>query len=229
MSSPIKREVTIGECRLILGDCREVMPLLTGFDAILTDPPYGIGYAAHPIVGKGKTKSNHEKNAWDDEPVDLTPILALRVPKIIWGGNYYDLAPTRGWLSWFKPDAPPSLSHFELAWTSIDRTSKQFSWSIAATNIERAGHPTQKPVELMKWSLSFLPDAKHLLDPYAGSGSTGVACVKRGLRFTGIEAHEPYFNVMCRRIEDAVSRPDLFIEQQKQEERQASLLDEAAA
>jgi site-specific DNA-methyltransferase (adenine-specific) len=196
---------------LYLGDCREILPTLGRVDAVVTDPPYGIGYAAQPIVGKGKAHSNHEKKSWDDEPVDLGPIIALRVPTIIWGGNYYDLPRRRGWLSWYKPDAPPSLSHFELAWTSIDRTSKQFCWSIAATNGERAGHPTQKPVDLMKWCLGFLPDERTILDPFMGSGTTGVAAVKLGRKFIGIEIEPKYFDIACRRISDALKQPDLFI------------------
>ena len=194
-----------------LGDCREVLPTLGKVDAVLTDPPYGIGYAAQPIVGKGKTKSNHEKRDWDDKPVDLTAVLAVDAPKIIWGGNYYDLPPTRGWLSWYKPDAPPSLSNFELAWTSIDRTSKQYSWSIAATNAERAGHPTQKPVELIKWCLGFVPSGT-ILDPFMGSGTTGVACVKLGRKFIGIEIEPKYFDIACKRISDALKQPDFFVE-----------------
>jgi site-specific DNA-methyltransferase (adenine-specific) len=200
---------------LHLGDMLEVLPTLGQFDAVVTDPPYGIGYAAQPIVGKGKTRSNHEKKAWDDAPVDLLPVLAAAPVHIIWGGNYYDLPPTRGWLSWHKPDAPPSLSHFELAWTSMDRTSRQFSWSIAASNAQRIGHPTQKPLELMKWCLSFVPEARRILDPFMGSGTTGVAAVKLGRCFTGVEIDAGYFDIACRRIEAALKEPDLFIESPK--------------
>jgi DNA modification methylase len=77
----------------ILGDCLEVLPTLGRFDAVVTDPPYGIGYAAQPIVGKGKSKSNHEKKAWDDAPIILEPALNAAKTHIIWGGNYYDLPP----------------------------------------------------------------------------------------------------------------------------------------
>lgn len=220
------REENIAEgVRLILGDCREILPTLGEVDAVVTDPPYGIGYAAQPIVGKGKKQSNHEKKEWDDAPVDLAPVLALDCPKIIWGGNYYDLPPTRGWLSWYKPDAPPSLSHFELAWTSIDRTSKQFPWSIAATNGERAGHPTQKPAELMKWCLGFLPEAKVILDPFMGSGTTGVAAVKLGRKFVGIEIEPKYFDIARKRISDALKQPDMFIESPKLAAEQLNMLD----
>ncbi|SCB51767.1 site-specific DNA-methyltransferase (adenine-specific) [Bradyrhizobium yuanmingense] len=206
---------------LYLGDCREILPTLGKVDAVVTDPPYGIGYAAQPIVGKGKTRSNHEKRDWDDSPVDLAPVLAIDAPKIIWGGNYYDLPPTRGWLSWFKPDAPPSLSHFELAWTSLDRTSKQYAWSIAATNAERVGHPTQKPLELMKWCLGFVPDAKLILDPFMGSGTTGVAAVRLGRMFAGIEREPKYFELACKRISDALKQPDMFIAQPSKPKQEA--------
>lgn len=208
---------------LYCGDCREILPTLGKVDAVVTDPPYGIGYAAQPIVGKGKTKSNHEKREWDNAPVDLSGVMEFNVPKIIWGGNYYDLPPTRGWLSWYKPDAPPSLSNFELAWTSIDRTSKQFSWSIAATNAERAGHPTQKPVELIKWCLGFVQDADLILDPFMGSGTTGVAAVKLGRKFIGIEIEPKYFDIACRRIQAALDAPDMFVEPPKPAKQEAML------
>lgn len=200
----------IQDATLYLGDCREILPLLPKVDAVVTDPPYGIGYAAQPIVGKGKQRSNHEKREWDDQTVDLSPVLAAADAHIIWGGNYYPLPPTRGWLSWFKPDAPPSLSHFELAWTSIDRTSRQISQSIAATNGERAGHPTQKPLRVIEWCLDFLPDARTILDPFMGSGTTGVACAKLGRRFIGIELEPRYFDIACKRIDDAYRQPRLF-------------------
>jgi site-specific DNA-methyltransferase (adenine-specific) len=123
------------------------------------------------------------------------------------------LPPTRGWLSWYKPDAPPSLSHFELAWTSIDRTSRQISQSIAATNEERIGHPTQKPLRVMKWCLGFLPNAETILDPFMGSGTTGVAAVQMGRRFIGIEREPKYFDIACKRIEDAQRQGDFFTTQ----------------
>lgn len=195
----------------------EIMPTLGSVEAVVTDPPYGIGYAAQPIVGKGKKKSNHEKKEWDDSIPDMDPVLAAADVHIIWGGNYYPLPPTRGWLSWFKPDAPPSMSHFELAWTSIDRTSRQISQSIAATNAERIGHPTQKPLRVMEWCLSFIPDAKLILDPFMGSGTTGVACVKSGRKFIGIEREPTYFDIACRRIEEAYRQPDMFVSQTPKE------------
>ena len=200
----------IGDATLYLGDCRDVLPTLGKVDAVVTDPPYGIGYAAQPIVGKGKRASNHEKMAWDDSVPDLTIVLRAARSHIIWGGNYYPLPPSRGWLSWFKPDAPPSMSNFELAWTSIDRTCRQISQSIAATNAERVGHATQKPINVMRWCLGFVPDAQTILDPFMGSGTTGVACAHEGRRFIGIEREPAYFDIACKRIAAAYAQPRLF-------------------
>lgn len=206
-------EVTIGNCRLIHGDCRDVLPLLPPCDLILTDPPYGIGYAANPIVGKGKKASNHERKEWDDDtpPPWMFGLMQEKAKHlIIWGGNYYDLPPSRGWLSWFGPDGPPSMGHFELAWTSIDMLCRQFERSIGATNAERVGHPTQKPQILMEWCIGLAPDSAKVCDPYMGSGTTGVACALLGKAFTGIERERKYFDIACRRIEDAQRQAPLI-------------------
>ena len=208
MTQPVK----IGRATLYLGDCRDILPTLPKVDAVVTDPPYGIAYASNPVVGKGKAASNHERKDWDNEVPDMQPVLAMGDRHIIWGGNYYALPPVRGWLSWHKPDAPPSLGNFELAWTSIDRTTRQLSVSIAETNPERLGHPTQKPLRLMKWCLGFIPDAQTILDPFMGSGTTGVAAVQMGRDFIGIEREPRYFDIACKRIEDAQRQGDLFID-----------------
>lgn len=205
---------TIGDCTLYLGDCREILPLLPKVDAVVTDPPYGIGFAAQPT--KWQRRAGHTPQNWDDAVPDLAWIGTNAGECIVWGCNYFDLPPSRGWLSWFKPDAPPSMGHFELAWTSLDMVSRQIVCSIGATNAERAGHPTQKPLAVMKWSLGFVPDATTILDPFMGSGTTGVACVKLGRRFIGIEIEPKYFDIACRRIAAAYAQPDMFIEAEKQ-------------
>ena len=206
------KPVIIGNASLYLGDCRDILPTLGKVDAVVTDPPYGINYAANPIVGKGKKASNHERKEWDSDVPDMVGVIAASDKHIIWGGNYYHLPPVRGWLSWHKPDAPPSMGNFELAWTSIDRTTRQLSVTIAETNPERIGHPTQKPLRLMKWCIGFLPDAQTILDPFMGSGTTGVAAVQMGRKFIGIEREERYFEIACKRIEQAQRQGDLFIE-----------------
>jgi site-specific DNA-methyltransferase (adenine-specific)/modification methylase len=203
------REERIGPHLLILGDCREVMPGLGRVDAVVTDPPYGIGYAANPIVGKGKEKSNHARKEWDEKapPAEMFGHL----PSIVWGGNHIGLPASRCWLVWLKRDAPPSMASCELAWTNFDANARVFDWTIAATNAERAGHPTQKPVALMEWCLGFLPDAQTILDPFMGSGTTIVACQKLGRAGIGIELDPDYFDSACRRVEEAMRQPDLFI------------------
>ena len=217
------RKEVIGPHELWLGDCREILPTLGKVDAVVTDPPYGIGFAAQPT--KWQRRAGQQAEAWDDAIADID-LTAFGADQIIWGGNYYSLPPARGWLSWFKPDAPPSMGHFELAWTNLDATTKQMSCSIGATNAERVGHPTQKPLAVMRWCLSLIPDAHTILDPFMGSGTTGVACQKLGRKFIGIEIEARYFDIACRRIEQAMAQPDLFVETPKPAE-QLNLLDAA--
>jgi len=183
---------------IIHGDCRDVLPVAC--DAVVTDPPYGIGFAAKPTTGGRKRGQGRER--WDDEPADVRGLLALAGCVVIWGGNYYGLPPTRGWLSWFKPDAPPSMASLELCWTSRDMNARQISHSIAATNGERVGHPTQKPVRVMTWCMeqARVPEGALVLDPFAGSGSTGVACIRTGRRFIGIEKSAEYFQIAKDRL-----------------------------
>lgn len=210
------RKEVIGLAELWLGDCREIVPTLPRPDAVISDPPYGIGYAANPIQGKGKAESNHAAMAWDDRPADFVPALVSCADVVaIWGGNYYALPPSRGWLTWFKPDAPPSMASLELCWTSRDMNARQMVWSIAATNAERVGHPTQKPVALMRWCIeqAKVPPGGTILDPYMGSGSTGVAAVEMRHPFIGIEIEPRYFDIACRRIEAAQKQLDMFRDQ----------------
>lgn len=198
----------IGNAVLYQADCREVLPMLGKVDAVVTDPPYGIGFAAQPT--KWQRRAGKKPEAWDDSPVPLVCGLPDLAPTIIWGGNYYALPQTRCWLSWFKPDAPPSMAHFELAWTSFDANSRQLSVSIGETNPERVGHPTQKPLRLMKWCLTFVEGAATILDPFMGSGTTGVAAVQMDRKFIGIEREAKYFDIACKRIEDAQRQGNLF-------------------
>ena len=186
------------------GDCREILPQLGRFDLLLTDPPYGAGYAANPIVGKGKTESNHEAQTWDEKTVDLRHILSVCVDAVVWGGNYYALPPSRCWLAWYKRDSPPSMADMELAWVSRDMNARLFDYPIAAVNAERIGHPTQKPLALMKWCLSLFPEAKTVLDPFMGSGTTLVAAKAMGLTAIGIELHEPYAEIAAKRLSQEV-------------------------
>jgi len=189
------------------GDCRQVLPFLGKFDLLLTDPPYGAGYASNPIVGKGKKASNHAKQAWDCEAVEeWVMFLARRLCRvqIVWGGNYYDMPASRCWLSWHKPDSPPSMASVEYAWTNMDRNAKHISHSIAATNSERVGHPTQKPLKVMAWALSQVGEVKTVLDPWMGSGTTLRACKDAGISCVGIEREERYCEIAAKRMHQEV-------------------------
>jgi site-specific DNA-methyltransferase (adenine-specific)/modification methylase len=204
-------KVVIGNAELWHGDCREVLPLLPVFDLVLTDPPYGISFAAQPTLWQ--RKAGKEPEDWDNAtpPAWLFGLMREKGRHaIVWGGNYYELPISRGWLSWKKPDAPPSMAHFELAWTSFDMNGKQLECSISSTNAERVGHPTQKRLRVMIWSLSFAPDAQTVCDPFMGSGTTGVACAQLGKAFTGIERERKYFDIACRRIEEAQKQGQMF-------------------
>jgi DNA modification methylase len=212
-----KRVVVIGNCELYEGDCLEVMRHLEKVDAMLTDPPYGIGDI---MVGSGRfaglCKKMGGESGWDKAPPPKE-VFIRDYPVISWGGNYLGLPPSRGWLVWAKNNATTSFSSVELAWSNMDFNAKHWVGPVGAPVAEKAGHPTQKPVALMEWCLGFLPNAHTILDPFMGSGTTGVACVKLGRRFIGIELDSGYFDIACERIRKAYAQPDMFVEQPKAE------------
>lgn len=224
----MKHEVLADGVELWCGDCRELLPALGSFDAIVTDPPYGID-AGNKSFGKWRT-SQMPKDDWDRTAPDLSGLLALELPTIVWGGNYFGLPASRGFLVWDKGAGfkGRDFAECEQAWCSFDANARIFQFDPLARGEYRTKlHPTQKPVELMKWCLGFVPEARSILDPYCGSASTGVAAVKLGRRFTGIEIDPSYFDIACRRISAALKEPDLFIEQPKPAQ-QLSILDGAS-
>lgn len=176
-----------------------------------------------------KTSDKSDVSDWDDSAPDMDPIISLGRKAIVWGGNYFGFKPSRCWLIWYKPDIAPSLSPVEMAWTSLDRNSGFYRYSISATGFERmangCSHPTQKPLPLMKWCLGFLPEAQTILDPFMGSGTTGVAAVQMGRDFIGIELEPRYFDIACKRIDEAQRQTDLFIPQPKVKPTQDGLFD----
>ena len=202
------REEIIGDCRLILGDCRDVLPTLGPVDAVVTAPPYGIGAAkgAHSNLKMASMD-------WDSRPADVSFVLSLRVPAIVWGGNYFALPPCRGFLIWDKSPMPPSYAFGEMAWTTLDMNAAKWCGKVGDhVPVKDRSHPTQKPVGLMEWCLGFLPDARTILDPFMGSGTTGVACALTDRAFIGIEREPSYFDIAVRRIEEAYKQPRLFSE-----------------
>lgn len=194
-----------GMVRLFNADCLAILPQVAGVDAVVTDPPYGMNAfdGSQTLAKYGMSR----KHNWDKPVDDAAMQLVLNVGSahIIWGGNYYAnaLPNSKGWLVWTKPDAVPSMASCELAWTDLPINAKHINHSIAATNAERVGFPAQKPLAVMLFSLSFLVDADTsvVCDPFMGSGTTGVACVRDGRSFIGIEREPKYFEIARRRIE----------------------------
>jgi DNA modification methylase len=219
----IRKEV-IGNCTLYLGDCMEVMPTLSKVDAVLTDPPYGIGAdkSMHKNSGTkyGKAaaaKRDYADTDWDSAPIGDEVINAMRDlsdRQIIFGGNYFNLPPARCWLVWDKK-VNGEFADCELAWTNLDKPVRRIEhmWNgmLRKGGEIRNAHPTQKPLGVMDWCLTHVPDAKLILDPFMGSGTTGVACVKSGRHFIGIEREPEYFEIACMRIEEAYKQPDMFV------------------
>lgn len=201
------KEVVIGNARLFLADCLTLLPTLPKVDACIADPPYGL--AERLRGGTWGKKYEGEDQDWDAKAADGDLFLGFE-KSIVWGGNYICLPPSRCWLVWYKRDAVQTMADCELAWTNFDANARVFDWTIAATNAERVGHPTQKPVALMKWCIQQCGDPQTILDPFMGSGTTGVAAVQMGRKFIGIEINEDYFNIACRRIEDAQRQGRLF-------------------
>ncbi len=208
---------TIGAATLYLGDCRDVLPGLEKVDAVVTDPPYGIG--AGTGIGKVTKEGSDFRGGdqWDAETPPSELFDALRAQsqwQIIWGGNYFGLPPAKGFFVWDKIQPEQfTLAMAELAWTNIPTPAKIWRWKSQSINGGAPKfHPTQKPEDLMLWCIGKLPEPSLVvLDPFLGSGTTGVAAVQMGRRFIGIERDPGYFDIACRRIEQAQRQGDMFI------------------
>lgn len=189
--------------------------------AVVSDPPYGIAHKKGS-GGRGKhSVRNIEAIAGDTEPFDPAPFLTAD-EVILWGANHFAARLPHGrWLAWNKLDGMEefdSFSDVEFAWRSGRGKDRIFShlWKGICKASEKTGgkerwHPTQKPIALMEWCVGMV-EARTILDPYMGSGTTGVACVKLGRSFIGIEIDEGYFDIACERIAKAVAQPDMFLE-----------------
>lgn len=208
--------VTIGNATLYLGDCREILPSLPKVDLVLTDPPYGIGDKWDKVGGFASCggKLWNGNAGWDSSAPDKSVIDACVLAasmSIIWGGNYFDLPPSRGYLVWDKMQTGFSLADSELAWVSKPITPRTFRFARAQLASEGKIHPTQKPVALMEWCINLAPKTTlTVADPFAGSGTTGVACANMGKTFYGIERERKYFDIACERIERSYAQQRLF-------------------
>ena len=213
-------KVIIHDATLYHGDSREIVPTLSPVDAVVTDPPYGIGEA------KGKNKSrtklatakDYGTEDWDNEPAPEWLMLLLREQskwQVVFGGNFYSLPPSSCWLVWDKENGANDFADCELAWTNFPKATrlKRWMWNgmLRAGGEDRGDHPTQKPIKVMEWVLTLIPEPHNtILDPFMGSGTIGVACANLGRTYIGIERVRKYFDVSCKRVEDAYRQQRMF-------------------
>ena len=246
MSSPIKREEIIGDCRLLLGDCLEILPLVGKVDAVVTDPPYELSSAGPGASHFGMSLGKFDTNAYKDivGGFDFTATFNA-MEKICKPFNLFcfcsnkQISKTMAFheskgrattlLVWHKTNAAPFANG---VWRGdieyvVHARDKGAVFIGNATEkkkvsefpiVQDAAHPTVKPLALIGKYVSICSNAgQTVLDPFMGSGTTGVACVKLGRAFTGIEIDEAYFDIACSRIEKAYAQSDFFVEVPKQE------------
>lgn len=216
----MSEKVVIGNAELWLGDCLDILPTLPKVDAVITDPPYGIGIAR--AINRGKRNlakpTEYAESEWDDRPPSdelLSLMLARATWACIWGGNYFRLDPSRTWLVWDKMLRGQDMADCELAWTNFTGKGVRLirhMWAgfFRDGDDPRGLHPAQKPENVMGWCVDQCPKADTILDPFMGSGTTGVAAIQRGKTFIGIEREPRYFDIACRRIEQAQAQGALF-------------------
>jgi DNA modification methylase len=214
--------VQIGDATLYLGDCLEILPTLGKVDAVVTDPPYGIGIGRARNRGKGnKAKvTQYEESSWDDVMPSEEFIRSVRDMAdwaCIWGGNYFTLGRSRTWLVWDKMLRGQDMADCELAWTNYSGKGVRLIRHLWAGFFRdgadpRGVHPAQKPETVMRWCIRQAPKSETVLDPFMGSGTTGVACAQLGRKFIGIEIEPRYFDIACKRIEAAYAQGRLFDE-----------------
>lgn len=245
------RKETIGACELYLGDCREILPHLPMVDHVMSDPPYGDDdtHAQHlstislrngdsagqPLRFAGISADellNHAR-AWCES--------AHRWVVFSCEWKHAHRLDDDGLLIrlgiWRKPDGAPQFTGDRpgTGWEAVaichrsgrkrwNGGGKHAFWSIPKHGT--SGHPTEKPVGLVgAWVRDFSDPGDTILDPFMGSGTTGVACVKLGRKFIGIEIDETYFNIACKRIEAAYAQPDMFVQAPAPKPQQLSLVD----
>lgn len=203
------------------GDCRKVIPLLgvlpelesycrNKFDLVLTDPPYGIGNWSATGGNSLSETETEDINKWDRVPdAELLKLIQrCGVSMIVWGGNHFMhvLGHCRTPLIWDKGIRGMHFADGEMAWTNFDFGALRiFNFNVANGDTKnRRVHPTQKPLNLMKWCINFLPKCRTILDPFMGSGTTLVAAKDLGRRAIGIEIEERYCEIAANRLRQSV-------------------------
>ena len=248
------RKEIIGDCELWLGDCREILPTLSAVDHVLTDPPYGddathAGHLSSVLLKNGEPAGQalgFDGITADELLAIAADWVALAMRWVVFSCEWKHVhrLDEAGLLVrfgiWRKPDGAPQFTGDRpgTGWEAVaichrpGRKQWNGGGSHAFWSVPKAGqygHPTEKPVPLFSaWVRDFTSAGDLILDPFAGSGTTGVAAVKLGRRFIGIEREPKYFEIMLRRIEQAYAQPDLFVQPPQPKPVQASLFTEAA-
>jgi len=199
------------------GDCRQIVPQLGSFDLLLTDPPYGIGVdksmnkkSGKHFKGSAAPCGTYKVTNWDNQPPSrwvFEMLLSVCKKSVMWGGNFFDVAPSKGWLVWDKLNGESDFSDCELAWTNLKTPirKKEHLWNgMLRKNKEQRWHPTQKPVELMQWCINLAGDVQTILDPFAGSGTTGRAAKDLGKQAVLVEMDEQYCEIAAQRMAQEV-------------------------
>lgn len=218
--------VIIGNATLYCGDCMDILPTLPRVDAVITDPPYGIGITKSNRLAVSRGMGG---GTWDDEAPSadlIAEIVNHGAVAILWGGNYFGLPATRCPLVWDKQNEGRDFADFEMAWSNVDSVARIFRMRPMGMDGGKV-HPTQKPERLMRWCIDQAGHPEIILDPFMGSGTTGVAAIQMGRRFIGIERDPKYFDIACKRIEDAAAQGDMFIQPEIKQE-QKSMFGDAA-
>jgi DNA modification methylase len=204
----MKTEKLSDTITIINADCREWSGVA---DAVVTDPPYGLGERMDSGTGEWSRCWGESAPEWDRQTAEgVVEMISTFPTAIVWGGNYYAFPPMRGWLIWDKMQEHSS-GHAELAWTNIDIPIRTFRLSrVQAYSRMWKEHPTQKPIELMLWCLQWVPSNAIVLDPYMGSGTTGIACIRTNRRFVGIEKDEQHYQTARQRLLNELAQTNLF-------------------
>jgi site-specific DNA-methyltransferase (adenine-specific) len=248
-SGLIRREEIIGDCRLLLGDCLEILPALGKVDAVVTDPPYEFDAQGAGIFRTNRQCMDAILETGLADGFDHSILTASLCDSVVVFCHNDQLDALLPWLAeqfdryvicmWHKVNPMPVANkHYkpdtELyihAWKkqahpigTLDEKSRFF---FAPVGKSEYGHPTVKPLPLMAKIIRNV-QAEMILDPFMGSGTTGVACVRERRAFIGVERHEPYFDIACERIRKAYAQPDMFIERAP-EPKQESLFNGEAA
>lgn len=212
------RVADLGRAKLIQGNSLALLPAVQGqFHAIVSDPPYGIGY--NPSSPAGTKWHDVEMIVGDDRPFDPCPLLGWVSPVVLFGANHFAsrLPDSTFWITWDKRPGMKSMNFAdcELAWCSLPGPARmiRYMWSGSARGPETGEHwhPTQKPVEVMRWIIERVTEpGQTVLDPYMGSGTTGVAALQAGRNFIGIEILPRWFDAAVTRIQRELDQGRLF-------------------